>query len=210
MEVNNKIRILIVDDHLVVRVGLRGMLELEPDMEIVAEAKDGQQAIQVFRECNPDVTLMDVRMPGMDGIEAISTILKEAPEAKIIVLSTYDGDEDIHRALQAGAKSYLLKQALHKDLLQTIRKVYEGKIHLSKDIESHLANRSKDNTLTIREIEVLENIAKGHTNKEIAKLLGVSEATIKFHIINILGKLGVNDRTLAVTTALRRGIIHLS
>lgn len=209
MGTGNPIRVMVVDDHFVVRMGLAGAINPEPDMVVVAEAEDGPQAIALFRQHRPDVTLMDLRLPGMTGVEATAAIRQEFGQACIIVLSTYDGDEAIHRALQAGAQGYLSKTALHSDLLRAIRAVHMGKRHIPPEMAARLAERWPDSELSSREIEVLKLIARGMSNKEIANSLTITEGTVKFHVINILGKLGVNDRTLAVTRALQRGIIFL-
>lgn len=209
MSKNDEIRLLIVDDHFLMRAGLAATVNAESDMRVVAEAKDGEQAIEEFRRHRPDVTLMDLRMPGMSGIEAITAIRSEFANSRIIVLSTYDGDEDIHRAIEAGAQTYLLKNTLHDELLQAIRAVHSGQRHLPRTVAEKLAQRVYHSDLSQREAEVLRLIALGLSNKEIAVRLGISEATIKFHVINILTKLGVDDRTLAVVTAIRRGIIYL-
>jgi DNA-binding NarL/FixJ family response regulator len=204
------IRIMVVDDHFVVRMGLAATINIESDMEVVAEAEDGPQSLSKFRQYMPDITLMDLRLPGMSGVEATQAICREFPEARIIVLSTYDGDEAIHRALRAGAQAYLLKTALHDDLLTAIRTVHSGRKHIPPEIAARLAERIHTSELSSREVEVLELIAKGMSNKEIAHALFITEGTVKFHVINILTKLGANDRTMAVTTALQRGIIFLS
>lgn len=203
------IRILIVDDHFLVRAGLTATINAEDDMEVVAEASDGKQAIEKFRAAQPDITLMDLRLPDQSGIETITAIRQQFPDARFIVLSTYDGDEDIFRALQAGAQTYLLKKMLHGELLQAIRAVNEGRRHLPPEIAEKIAQRLYQAELSAREAEVLKLIATGLSNKQIAQTLFISEGTVKFHVINILSKLGVNDRTLAVTTAIQRGIIHL-
>lgn len=209
MNKQEKIRVMVVDDHFVVRVGLAGTINVEHDLEVVAEAKDGVQALEMFRRHQPDVTLMDLRLPGMGGDEATAAIRREFPKARIIVLSTYDGDDNIHRALQAGAQGYLLKTALHNELLKAIRAVHAGRKYLPAELASQLATRAETEDLSPREIEVLRQIAQGRSNKEIAAALFISEATVKSHVIHILGKLGVNDRTLAVTSAVQRGIIVL-
>jgi two-component system NarL family response regulator len=210
LEKENPIRIMVVDDHFVVRMGLTATINVEADMVVVAEAEDGPQAIEKFRQHSPDITLMDLRLPGMNGVEATQAICQEFPQARIIVLSTYDGDEAIHRALRAGAQAYLLKTALHDDLLKAIRTVHSGRKHIPPEIATRLAERMHASELSCREVEVLELIAKGMSNKEIAHVLFITEGTVKFHVINILNKLGAKDRTMAVTTALQRGIIFLS
>ena len=203
------IRILLADDHFVVRMGLAAVINTQPDMCVVAEASDGQQALELFRSHQPDVTLMDLRMPRMDGVEAITAIRKEFPNGRFIVLTTYDGNEDIYRALQAGARAYLLKDMLGDTLLEAIRAVHAGQRRIPPNIADRLAERMFREELSAREMQVLKLIVKGKSNKEIASALGVVEGTVKIHINNILGKLGVSDRTQATTFALQNGIIHL-
>jgi DNA-binding NarL/FixJ family response regulator len=207
LEKKTPIRIMVVDDHFVVRIGLTAAVNAEPDMLVVAEAEDGPQAIERFRQYRPDVALMDLRLPGLSGVETTHVICREFDSASIIILSTYGGDESIHRALQAGAKAYLLKTTSHDDLLTAIRVVYSGRKYLPPEVDAQLAERLPNSELSAREIEVLQLIAKGLSNREIANALFVTEGTIKFHVINILNKLGANDRTMAVTLALQRGII---
>jgi two-component system NarL family response regulator len=202
------IRILIVDDHFVVRMGLTTVINAQPDMRVVAEAGNGRQALELFREHKPDITLMDLRMPIMSGLEATKAIRDEFPDARIIVLSTYDGDEDIYRALEAGAWSYLFKDALKGDLLTAIHEVGSGRRYIPRAVAARLAERLPLSDLTPRETEVLKLIVKGSSNSEIAKSLAISIGTVKIHVNNILSKLGVNDRTQAATTALSRGIVH--
>jgi DNA-binding NarL/FixJ family response regulator len=204
-----KIRILVVDDHFVVRIGLAGSLNIEPDMVIEAEASTGQQAIEQFRLHRPDIVLMDLRLPGLDGVDATSAILKEFPEAAVIMLSTHDSEEDIYRSFQAGARSYLLKTSAREELIQTIRAVHAGGRCIPPAIGSRLAERLTRAELTTREVEVLKLIAKGRSNKEIGGALGIAEVTVKLHVGHILTKLQVSDRTEATTTALQRGILHL-
>ena len=209
MPTTSPISILIADDHFVVRTGLAAVISTQPDMAVVAEAVNGRQAVELFRQHRPDITLMDLRMPEMNGVEAITAIRGEFPEARLIVLTTYDGDEDIYRALQAGARGYLLKDMLREGLLEAIRAVHEGHRRIPTEVANRLAERLTRSELTSREMEVLELIVKGKTNKEIGAELGVAEGTVKIHINNILSKLGVSDRTQATTFALQRGIIHL-
>jgi len=209
MPTTSPISILIVDDHFVVRTGLAAVISTQPDMVVVAEAVNGRQAVELFRQHRPDITLMDLRMPEMNGVEALTAIRGEFPEARLIVLTTYDGDEDIYRALQAGARGYLLKDMLREGLLEAVRAVHEGHRRIPAEVANRLAERLTRSELTSREMEVLELIVKGKTNKEIGAELGVAEGTVKIHINNILSKLGVNDRTQAATFALQRGIIHL-
>lgn len=206
---NKKIRILVVDDHFVVRIGLAGSINIEPDMVVEAEASTGPLAIEYFRKHHPDIVLMDLRLPGMSGVEATSVICKEFPDAVIIMLSTHDGEEDIYRSIQAGARTYLLKTAARDDLIQTIRGVHSGERCISPAIGARLAERMTRTELTARETEVLKLIAKGKSNKEIGGALGIAEVTVKLHVGHILTKLKASDRTQATTTALQRGILHL-
>lgn len=203
------IRILTVDDHQLIRVGIATLLMPEPDMKLVGEANNGREAIVKFRECRPDVTLMDLQMPEMSGFDAILAIRDEFPGARIIVLTTYTGDVQAQRAIKAGAQAYLLKNLLHKELLNTIRTVHAGRKAISPDIAARVAEHSGDEGLTPKEIEVLRLIAAGNANKEIAAQLSVTEETVKSRVKNILDKLGANDRTHAVTIGLKRGIIEL-
>jgi DNA-binding NarL/FixJ family response regulator len=203
------IRILAVDDHPVVRQGIAGLLKIQPDMTLVGEACDGREAIQLFRLHHPEVTLMDLQMPGMNGIDALIAIRNEFPEAKIIVLTTYVGDVQIIRAIKAGAQAYLLKNALHKELLETIRGVHAGKKALSPEASYEIATHATDDTLTPAEISVLRLIAAGSANKQIADQLSITEETVKSRVKCILSKLGANDRTHAAIIGLKRGIIEL-
>jgi len=203
------IRIMVVDDHHIVRQGLVALIRTVSGMLVVAEAADGEQAIELYRKHKPDVTLMDLRLPKKSGVEAITFIREEFPSARIIVLTTFDGDEDIYRALQAGAKGYLLKGMDTDELTDAIRTVYAGKSRIPAVVAERLAGRMGGPSLTARELEVLKRIVSGRSNKEIAGDLFISEATVKTHINSILSKLGVNDRTQAATTALQRGIVHL-
>jgi DNA-binding NarL/FixJ family response regulator len=200
---------MVVEDHHIVRQGLVALLATIPDMMVVAEAADGKQAIDLFRQHRPDVTLMDLRLPTMSGVEAVEQIRREFPAARIIVLTTFDGDEDIYRALQAGARGYLLKGMFGDELMDAIRAVHSGKSRIPPVVAERLAERMGGPSLTSRELEVLELIVLGNSNKEIGGELGISEATVKTHINSILDKLGVTDRTQAVRTALQRGIVHL-
>jgi two-component system, NarL family, response regulator len=204
------IRILIADDHPVVREGLAAMIKRRTDMTVVAEASHGQDAVALFHQHQPDVVLMDLRMPEMDGVEAIVTIREQTPEARVIVLTTYDTDEDIYRALRAGAKAYLLKDTPREELLDTIRAVSAGRTRVPSDVAAKLVERVSSETLTAREVDVLRLIVAGNSNREIATLLYISEGTVKTHVNHILMKLGVSDRTQAVTTALRRGLVSLA
>ncbi|HEX6605668.1 MAG TPA: response regulator transcription factor [Chloroflexia bacterium] len=210
MSKEGAIRVLIADDHPVVREGVAAMIERRPDMTVVGEAATGREAVAAYRAAQPDVVLMDLRMPDMTGVEAIGAIRGEFPGARIIVLTTYDGDEDIYRGLQAGARAYLLKDAPRDDLLDAIRAVHAGQSRIPPAVAARLAERVLAGPeLTARELEVLQGIVAGRSNKEIGAALGISEGTVKAHVNSILGKLGVADRTQAVTTALQRGIVHL-
>jgi DNA-binding NarL/FixJ family response regulator len=204
----NSIRILAVDDHPLVRQGVAGLVTIQPDMTLIGEASNGRDAIQQFREHRPDVTLMDLQMPEMNGIDAIIAIRNEFPEARIIVLTTYVGDVQILRALKAGARAYLLKNLLHKELLDTIRAVHAGKKNLSPDASYQLAEHATDDALTPGEISVLRLIAAGNANKQIADQLAITEETVKGRVKNILSKLGANDRTHAAMIGMKRGIIE--
>ena len=204
----NSIRILAVDDHPLVRQGIAGLVTIQPDMTLIGEASNGRDAIQQFREHRPDVTLMDLQMPEMNGIDAIISIRNEFPEARIIVLTTYVGDVQILRALKAGARAYLLKNLMHKELLDTIRAVHAGKKNLSPDASYQLAEHATDDALTPGEISVLRLIAAGNANKQIADQLSITEETVKGRVKNILSKLGANDRTHAATIGMKRGIIE--
>lgn len=206
---NNKIRIMVIDDQAVVRQGFVALINTVADMEVIAEGINGQQAIDLYRQHKPDVTLIDLRMPVVGGVEAIATIRREFPDARLIVLTTYDGDEDIYRSLQAGAKGYLLKDMFFEELETAIRTVHAGSRRIPAAIAERLAERMAGSNLTARELEVLELIVGGQSNKEIAASLKISEATVKSHINSILSKLGVTDRTQAATTALQRGLVHL-
>jgi two-component system NarL family response regulator len=203
------IRVLIVEDHNVVRQGLVALLKVVDGLDVVGEAADGADAIAQFRKHQPDITLVDLRLPRMSGVDVIQRVRMETPGARFIVLTTYDGDEDIYRALKAGAKAYLLKGMTSEDLISTIRTVHEGKSHIPPAIAEKLAERMGAEELTPREFDVLEQIVHGKSNKEIATELDVSEATVKTHINSLLGKLGVTDRTQATTAAIQRGIVPL-
>jgi DNA-binding NarL/FixJ family response regulator len=206
---DKKIRIVVIDDQAVVRQGFVSLINTVADMEVVAEGTNGQQAVDLYREHKPDVMLTDLRMPVLSGVEAIAAIRREFPGARIIVLTTYDGDEDIYRSLQAGAQGYLLKDVFFEDLEDAIRKVHAGSRRIPSVVAERLAERMSGSDLTGRELEVLQQIVAGRSNKEIGAQLNISEATVKSHINNILSKLGVSDRTQAATTALQRGIVHL-
>ena len=204
----DRIRILCVDDHPIVRQGIAGLISVQADMVLLAEAGDGREAIQQFRAHRPDVTLMDLQMPEMHGLDAIIAIRGEFPDARIIVLTTYAGDVQALRALKAGARAYLLKNALHKELLSAIRAVHAGRKMLSPDVSIEIAEHATDDALTAAEIRVLRLIAHGNANKEIARELSLSEETVKGQVRNILSKLGAKDRTHAAMIGFRRGIIE--
>jgi DNA-binding NarL/FixJ family response regulator len=205
----NRIRVLAVDDHPIFRQGITGLLADQPDLQLVAEAGNGIEAIQQFRFHRPDITLMDLQMPEMGGLDAMLAIRGEFPEAKIIVLTTYSGDVQVLRALKAGARAYLLKNTLHKNLLDTIRTVHSGKKTLSPEASFELAEHSTDDALTPGEVQVLRLIASGNANKQIADILSITEETVKGRVKNILSKLNASDRTHAATIGLKRGIIEL-
>jgi two-component system NarL family response regulator len=206
---DNSIKIMVIDDQAVVRQGFVSLINTVADMFVVAEGTNGQEAIELFRIHRPDVTLMDLRMPQMGGVEAIVAIRKEFRDARMIILTTYDGDEDIYRSLQAGAQGYLLKDMFFEELEDAIRKVHAGARRIPTQVAERLAERMGSSVLTVREVEVLEQIVAGNSNKAIAGRLHISEATVKSHINSILSKLGVSDRTQAATTALQRGLVHL-
>lgn len=209
MSAEAPIRVLCVDDHPLVRKGIASILANEADIRLVAEAENGREAVELFRQHRPDVTLMDLRMPELDGAAATREIRREFPEARIIALTSYDGDQDIYRALEAGARGYLLKEMVHTEILQAIRIVHGGKRLIPAEVAERLSEYFPQIALTPREVEVLTFVAKGMANKEIAGLLGTASGTVKMHIQNILGKLGAADRTHAVTIAFQRGILHL-
>jgi two-component system NarL family response regulator len=206
----NPIRILVAEDHLIARVGVSTIVNLQPDMTVVAEAANGQQAVELYRQHVPDVTLLDLRMPVLSGIEAASAIRRDYPKAKLIALTTYGGDEDIRRALQAGVQAYLTKDVLHDELLKAIRAVYGGQTYLPAAVAASLAAQLPRPDLSAREVQVLELIVAGLANKQIAYTLNIAEYTVKNHVKSILDKLAVQDRTQAATAAIQRGIIHLS
>ena len=203
------IRILIADDHSIVRRGLATIINRDPEMTVIAQAEDGQQAIDCFREYQPDVTLMDLRMPQVGGVEAITTICAEFKPAGIIVLTTYDGDEDIYRGLQAGAQGYLLKDAKPSELLNAIHTIHNGQKYVPPEVGAKLVQRMSNPELSERELEVLRLVAQGMSNLDIATALSIGETTVKSHVNRILSKLGVNDRTQAVIVGVRRGIVSL-
>lgn len=203
------IRVLVVDDHPVVCMGLAAMIGQQKDMTVVAQAASGAEAVQLFRKHKPDVTLMDLRMPEMSGVEAIRTIRKEFPASAIIVLTTYQGDEDIHQALKAGAQGYMLKGMAHGDLLEAIRRVHAGMKYLPPPVLKSLAERPPSSELSARELEILRLIVKGLSNRQIAGSLGITEGTVKWHVNTILARLNVSDRTQAAVAALHRGIVEM-
>jgi DNA-binding NarL/FixJ family response regulator len=203
------IRILSVDDHPLLQEGIAAMIRSQPDMELVGEARTGRDALQRFRETTPDVTLMDLRLPDMNGIDVMIAIRAEFSEARIVVLTTFEGDAEIQRALAAGARGYLLKSMPPRDLLDGIRQVHQGKKRIPPEIAARLAEHLGDEALTAREIEVLRHVAGGNRNRDIAERLFISEETVKVHVKHVMDKLGANDRTEAVSIAIRRGIIQL-
>jgi DNA-binding NarL/FixJ family response regulator len=206
---SNLIRILSVDDHPLLRKGIAALVNAEPDMKLIAEASNGHEAIEKFRQHRPDVTLMDLQMPDLNGTETIARIQSDFPDARIVVLTTYTGDAQVLRALRAGARGYLLKGHVHRELLDTIRAVHAGQKRIPPDVAAELADHAIDDALSSREIDVLRLISVGNSNKLIADQLSIGEATVKSHVTNILSKLGANDRAHAVTIALKRGIIEL-
>jgi DNA-binding NarL/FixJ family response regulator len=206
---DSSIRIMLVDDHPLLREGVSSVVERQHDMQLVAEAMDGEQAIELYRRLQPDITLMDLQMPGMGGVEAIRAIVEEFPNARVIVLTTYKGDVQALRALKAGATGYLLKSMLRKDLLETIRQVHAGRRCIPPEIANEIATHIADDALSAREVQVLGHVAGGRSNKVIAAHMGISEETVKTHMKSILAKLDANDRTHAVTIAMRRGILDV-
>jgi DNA-binding NarL/FixJ family response regulator len=204
-----RIRVFSVDDHPLLREGIAAIINNQPDMQIVAQAATGSEAIQMFRQHQPDVTLMDLRLPDMSGIDALIAIRTEFPEARIIMLTTFEGDVDIRRSLEAGARGYMLKNMPPKDLVEGIRQVHAGKKRIPTEVAAHLAEYFGDDALTEREIDVLRHVAGGNRNREIGERLFISEETVKVHIKHIMEKLGASDRTQAVAIAVRRGIIQL-
>jgi DNA-binding NarL/FixJ family response regulator len=203
------IRVLSVDDHPLLQEGIAAMIRSQPDMLLVGEAHNGRDALQVFREQQPDVTLMDLRLPDMNGIDAMIAIRAEFPEARIVILTTFEGDAEIQRALAAGARGYLLKSMPPRELLDGIRQVHAGKKRIPPEVVARLAEHLSDEALTAREVEVLRQVAGGNRNRDIAERLFISEETVKVHVKHIMDKLGASDRTEAVAIALRRGIIQL-
>ncbi len=205
----SKIRVLSIDDHPLVREGLAALINDQTDMRIVGQGSTGHEAIKLFRELRPDVALMDVRLPDMSGIDAMITILSQFPEARVIVVTSSEGDVEMQRALEGGAKGYMLKSMPPNEVIEAIRKVHVGKKAIPPEIAGHLANHMSDETLTDREVEILQQVAEGNRNRDIADRLFISEGTVKVHIKHIMEKLGANDRTQAITIAVRRGIIRL-
>ena len=205
----DKVKIMLVDDHYLVRMGLASIIALEPDMTVCAEASSGEQAQALFRTHRPDVTLMDLRLPGMNGAETIQAIRREFPDARIVMVSTYVCDEEIYGALQAGAMAYLVKSVQREELMRAIRKAAVGQRHIPSEVAARLADRVAHSELSMREIEVLRLLVGGRRNREIGDALDITEGTVKLHVSSILGKLGVTDRTEAVTVALQRGIVQL-
>jgi DNA-binding NarL/FixJ family response regulator len=203
------IRVLVADDHPVVRTGLTAVLVQQADLKLVAEAENGARAVELYREHQPDVCLMDLRMPVMDGVEAIRTITSEFPNARILALTTYEGDADIRRALEAGARGYLLKDMLLTEVIRAVRAVHSGERVIPHAVAARLAEFPERSDLTERELEVLQLVARGLSNKEAARAIGRTDETVKIHLKNVFAKLGVADRTEAVTVALTRGLIHL-
>jgi DNA-binding NarL/FixJ family response regulator len=208
-EADRPITVLVVDDHPILREGVAAVLSRQDDIRVVGEAADGREAIERFRGLRPDVVLMDLQMPGMSGVEAIAAIRAEAPQARIVVLTTYDGDVQAYQAMKAGAAAYLLKSSLRLDLVDTIRDVHFGRRRMSPEIAEKVAVHAFDDRLSGREVDILRLVANGHANKQIARDLSITEDTVKAHLRNIFGKLDVADRTHAVTVAVRRGIIAL-
>ena len=209
MKQNKKIRILVVDDHLIFRVGLIESIHSEGDMQVVGEAATGPQALEMYRKLQPDVVMMDLRLPQLSGVETTAAIRADYPNAHIIVLTTYEGHEDIFRALQAGACAYLVKSVAREELIRAIRVVHGGQSYLPADIAARLAQRQAKSELSERELDILRLIVKGNSNKEIGSALNIAEVTVKVHVRHVLQKLKVADRTQAVTMAIQQGIIHL-
>jgi two-component system NarL family response regulator len=209
MKVKSEIRIMVVDDHPALRKGLIGLIESEPGMKVIGETGDGGEVVEQYRKLRPDVVLMDLRLPSLSGVEAIMAVRKEFPEARFIVVTTFDTDEDIYRAIHAGAQSYLLKDSSGDEILKAIRVVYAGGVHLPEKMAKRLSDRLKRENLSPREMALLELLIKGRSNKEMAVALSLPETTVKFCLREIFTKLGVQDRTEAAVSALRQGIVHL-
>jgi DNA-binding NarL/FixJ family response regulator len=204
-----KIKVLVVDDHPIMRVGIAAIIDATPDMTVVGQAGSGEEAVELFEKLQPDITLMDLRLPGMSGVDAIRTVMARHRNARFVVLTTYEGDEDIHQALQAGARSYIIKGMPHEALVNALRRVHAGGRFLPQPVSRALNARIPNSDLSEREREVLDLIVQGKSNKEIASDLGITESTVKCHVSVILMRLNVEDRTQAVVTALQRGLIHL-
>ncbi|SPE39787.1 Two component transcriptional regulator, LuxR family [Candidatus Sulfopaludibacter sp. SbA3] len=209
MSAPEKFTVLIVDDHPIMRLGIAAIIDAQPDMRICAQAASGEDAVRMFRKHHPDVTLMDLRLPGMSGLAALKAIRQEDGTARCVVLTTYEGDEDIHQALAAGAAGYIIKAMSHETLVEALRRVYAGSRFLPSPVARSLASRTPNSDLSPREREVLSLMVQGRSNKEIGTLLGITEATVKSHVSVILERLGVADRTQAVVAALQRGLEHL-
>jgi two-component system NarL family response regulator len=209
MQNSKPIRILVVDDHFMVRMGLSSSLNVEPDIEVVAEAGTGEAALDAYRKHRPNLVMMDLRLPGMSGIDCTAALVSEFPDARILVLSTHSGEEEIHRAMQAGARGYVVKSSVREELLRAVREIHAGRQYVDPVVASHLAERRSHRPLSSREVDVLKLLAKGFGNREIAASLNIAEVTVKMHVSHMLEKLGVKDRTEAATVALRRGIIFL-
>jgi len=209
VNLSQKISVMVVDDHPLIRVGIAAIVNARADMTVVAQAGTGEEALELFRRHKPDVTLMDLRLPGIGGVEAIAAMRTTRPDARFIVVTTYDGDEDIHRALEAGAQGYIIKGMPYQTLVEAIHRVHLGKRFLPPPVANALASRMPDSDLSPREMEVLLLLVAGRSNKEIAQTLDIAEATVKSHVSTILMRLGVEDRTQAVVTALQRGLVHL-
>jgi DNA-binding NarL/FixJ family response regulator len=206
---NDKIKVLIVDDHPLMRVGVASIVNTRPDMSVVGQTGTGEEAVSLFAEHRPDITLMDLRLPKMSGVDTILAIRSKFPAARFVVLTTYEGDEDIHRALEAGAKGYIIKGMPYQTLIDALLRVHAGGRFLPPPVARALASRMPDSDLSSREQEVLRHLVEGLSNKEIATLLGITEATVKCHVSTILMRLNVSDRTQAVVTALQRGLVHI-
>ena len=209
MPISKPIRILVVDDHFMVRMGLSSSLNVEPDIEVVAEAGSGEAAIETYRKHHPTLVMMDLRLPGMSGADCTAALIREFPDARILIVSTHSGEEEIYRAMQAGARGYVVKSIVREELLRAVREVQGGGRYLDPVVASQLAERRSHRSLSTREIDVLRLVAKGFANKDIASALSIAEVTVKLHVSHVLEKLEVKDRTQAATVALRRGIISL-
>jgi DNA-binding NarL/FixJ family response regulator len=206
---SERIRVLCVDDHRLVREGIAWLISISSDIEVVGQAATGEDAVSLHKQHQPDITLMDLQLPGMSGLEAIRAIRKDSPSAKIIVLTMYHGEEDVYRAIEAGAETYLLKDMLYEDLMRSIRAVHEGQPSLSKEVKAILAERAGHAALTPREIEIVRHVASGMRNKQIAVALGISDETVQSHLRNIFAKFEVTDRTAMLSVAFQRGFLHI-